>query len=201
MTGLFIAIYGINNIGKSTQIRSLLQRLHQHGISAVSIKYPVYDLEPTGPQLNAVLRSQNSQQISEEELQTLFMQNRKDFEPKLEELLKEYQVILAEDYTGTGIAWGMAKGLTQEYLEDLNKNLRKEDYAFLLKGKRTIAAKESQHIHESDDLLVLKVGSIFEQLALQKNWHVIDVQPKPSQTTDLLWQELQPLLRNYAQLQ
>lgn len=187
MKGVFITIYGVNNIGKSTHCKRLTEKLIQQGYDAVFLKYPIYDCPPTGPEINKILRSHEPQKISEESLQTLFMQNRKDFEPTLKEMLEDGKIIIAEDYTGTGIAWGTAKGLSQEWVKDLNSGLIKEDLAILIAGKRTIRAKEEKHIHESDDVLVARVGRILYNLAIENDWKIVPLQDQKDDTAALIW--------------
>jgi len=86
--GLFITIYGINNIGKSTHAKRLVERLKKLGKKAVYIKYPIYDLAPTGPFLDKVLRHSKKQKMPEEELQLWFVLNRYQFQPKLKKSCK-----------------------------------------------------------------------------------------------------------------
>ena len=56
--GKFIVIYGSNNLGKSTQTGLLEARLIKEFSNRriLRIKFARYDLEPTGPLLNAILR-------------------------------------------------------------------------------------------------------------------------------------------------
>jgi dTMP kinase len=192
--GLFIAIYGVNNIGKSTHAKLLTKRLQKEGFKPFYLKYPVYDLEPTGPAINAILRGEKKQRVSETELQTLFMQNRRDYEPTLKKLIEEGHIIVAEDYTGTGIAWGTAKGLDLEYMERLNEGLLKEDLAILISGKRDIRAKEKNHIHESDDALVTKVGAILAELGDRYGWKTVMLQSRIEDTAKLVWEAVRPEL-------
>ncbi len=186
--GSFITLYGINNIGKTTQARLLVERLRREGYDAVSLKYPVYDLAPTGPFLDQVLRSgEASQKISEEQLQMWFTLNRYQFQPTLEKWLSEGKIVIAEDYVGTGIAWGTAKGASMEWLQNLNHGLRKEDLSILLTGKRFIKAREDGHLHESDDELVMKTGEVFLQLAREYQWQVLEVAPKREVTSEMIY--------------
>jgi len=196
MQGAFITIYGVNNIGKSTQARLLMKKLLEEGYDAHYLKYPVYELKPTGEKINSILRSGGAQQISEEELQTLFMQNRRDYEPTLRKLLEEGRIVIAEDYTGTGIAWGQAKGLTLEFMEELNQGLLREDFAILLSGQRDTRARESKHIHESDDLLISKVSDILHTLAGRYSWHTVELKPAIPDTAAAIWREVQNFLKN-----
>jgi len=184
--GFFIAIYGVNNIGKSTHAKRLVDWLKTGGRKAYYLKYPVYDLEPTGPAINAILRSDNKQTLSEEELQRLFMKNRKDFEPKLQELIDDGFVVVAEDYTGTGIAWGTAKGLDLPFMEKLNEGLIKEDLAILITGTRDIRAIEKHHIHERNNRLVEIVAKTLSELGEKYGWKKVVLQDKIDDTAKLI---------------
>lgn len=186
MKGKFITIYGINNIGKSTQAELLVKRLNEAGMKAIHIKYPIYDLEPTGPRLNEILRS-DEQTMSEEELQTLFVQNRIDFEPQLIKHLEEGTHIVAEDYIGTGIAWGTAKGAELEWLQAINAPLLHEDLAVYLSGARFLEAQEDTHIHESNDNLMKRCQEVFEELAKKYEWQRVEVVDGIDIVADRLW--------------
>lgn len=194
MEGAFITIYGINNIGKSTHAKKLVERLCGEGFDAVYLKYPIYDCEPTGSRINSVLRGGVKQSISEEELQTLFTQNRKDFEPTLKKYLSEGKIVVAEDYAGTGIAWGTAKGLDLEWIEKLNADCLKEDFTILMEGKRDFSAKEKTHIHESDDALVNKVDEILHMLGEKYGWKKVMVQERIEDTANHIWEEVKTFL-------
>lgn len=187
MRGKFITLYGINNIGKSTQAKLLLRALKKNDYKAVYVKYPVYDIKPSGPFINNILRGRGKQEISEEELQLWFVINRYQFQPKLKKLLEDGYIVIAEDYTGTGIAWGTAKGLNQEWLEEANKFLLKEDFAILLEGKRDLRAKEKNHVHEQNDRLITRCIEMHGQLAKKHGWKKVQIQPAIKKTADILW--------------
>lgn len=151
MTGKLIVLYGANNLGKSTQVTLLEQFLKNKKISVTRIKYPIYDLEPTGPLINAVLRQ--GRQMPEEELQRTYVQNRRDYEPTLKKTLQDGTWVIAEDYVGTGIAWGMVRGVDLETLEKMNEGLYPADVAIMLYGKRFDTGKETNHRNETDDTI------------------------------------------------
>ena len=122
--GKFIVLYGTNNLGKTTQAKLLVEKLNQNGFPAEYLKYPIYDLAPTGRKINQILRGGADQKISELELQELYAQNRRDFEPTLKEKLEGGINIVTEDYIGTGLAWGVTKGAPLTQLEKQNQNLQ-----------------------------------------------------------------------------
>ena len=102
---MFVTIYGINNIGKTTQVELLKENLEKKGLKVFNLKFPIYDIDPSGSFLHSVLRSRQ-QTISEAELQMWFALNRYQFQDKLQHLLATYDIVLAEDYTYTAVAWG-----------------------------------------------------------------------------------------------
>ncbi|MFA7277467.1 MAG: hypothetical protein WC101_00570 [Candidatus Gracilibacteria bacterium] len=196
MQGALITFYGINNIGKTTQSQLLVKRLQAEGIDAVYVKYPIYDTEPTGGFLNRVLRQSEAgvQRISEHELQMWFTLNRHQFEPTLKKWLEEGKIVIAEDYTGTGIGWGTTKGADQDWLEDLNRYLLKEDFAVLLEGVRTMKAKEEGHIHESDDALVERAREVFSRLGDECGWARVQMEPVKEASAEKIYKVVKNFL-------
>jgi len=172
--GIFIVIYGINNIGKSTQVDMLVSALKGLDLPVERIKYPIYELEPTGPKINEILRSGKKQEMSEEELQKLYTDNRRDYQFKLCEMLASGINVVAEDYTGTGLSWGWTKGADIEMLIEMNKGLLKPDVEILLDGERFIEGKETGHLHESNDDLVTRCRANHLQLAARFGWQVVN---------------------------
>lgn len=183
---MFIAIYGINNIGKTTHAKRLVRRLQKLGKKAVYIKYPIYSLPPSGPFLNKTLRSR-AQRISEEELQLWFVLNRYQFEPKLKKLLASGQIVIAEDYVGTGIAWGTAKGVSRNVLERMNTFLVQPAVSILLEGERKKEAIEKKHIHEQRNDLIKKCAQVFVRLAQKNRWHRVRVAHDADITAARIW--------------
>lgn len=187
--GKFITLYGINNIGKSTQAKLLVERLESEGYKAKYVKYPVYDLAPSGPFLDKILRG-GEQKISERELQMWFILNRYQFEPQLRAWLDDGYIVVAEDYIGTGIAWGSAKGLDRKWLSQANDELLGEDLAILMEGKRYNQAFEEGHVHEQNEELIEKCRLQFRELADANGWRRFEVFEGIQETAEALWTEV-----------
>ena len=184
--GLFIVIYGINNIGKSTQAAMLADALTASGLKAEYLKYPIYDLSPTGPQINEILRSGKQQEISEEKFQALYAKTRHDYQPRLCLKINDGVNIVAEDYTGTGLAWGWSKGADLEKLIVLNKGLLEPDVAILMDGERLLAGQETVHQHETNDELMDECRKKHLELAARLNWLVVNA----NQTAEEVHQDI-----------
>lgn len=235
MRGKFIAIYGINNIGKSTQTSLLVQRLISRNQRVEFVKYPVYDLDPTGKMLNEILRgkrqktniqatinffpgtkvrrpgirrSKNSifrthpisrtevkQLVTEEELQMWYSLNRYQFDPLIRKKLESGISIVAEDYTGTGLAWGTAKGADHEWLVNVNKFLQKPDLEILMDGERFLDGKEKNHLHESSNRLIKKARVAFQSIAGKYSWKIVNANRPIKKVSTDIWQLTCPLFR------
>lgn len=186
MRGKFIIIYGINNIGKTTQAKTLVQHFLSRGLKADYVKYPIYDIKPSGPFIDGVLRSVK-QDISEEELQMWFTVNRYQFQPLLKTKLSHEINIIAEDYVGTGLAWGSSKGTDYNWLKTINSHLLKEDIGILLDGDRFVFSKENRHIHETNEKLMEKVRKKLVEIGREFNWNIINAnQGKEKVFSDIL---------------
>ena len=169
--GKFIVIYGANNLGKTEQANRLSARLNQEGIYTSYLKYPIYDLDPTGSAINKLLRGGESN-VDFYNLQKLFARNRRDYEPQLTERL-ENEWIVAEDYKGTGIIWGRSHGLSLMNLEILNSGMKEEDLAIVLDGERFTIGIESVHLHERGDRWG-RARRAFRELAPRYGWEIVN---------------------------
>lgn len=162
--GKFIAIYGINGIGKTTQVELLVEYLKKQGKNASRLKYPVYDLAPEGPFIYKYLRNphfRKKNELSTHELQKKYADNRKRYEKELKKRLNNGEWIVAEDYIGTGISWGLTWGGDLEYLEKINEKLFQADFSILMHGDRFTTAIEKDHRNEMEA----------ERLIICKNFH------------------------------
>ncbi len=196
--GRFLVIYGPNNIGKSTQIGNIARLLigdsHYRG-QLLKVKYPIYGLRPTGPEINRILRQETGMAIPEVKLQTLFAQNRRDFQELLITLLNTGITVLAEDYTGTGLAWGLTRGVPLKILLELNADLIDPDIAILLDGNRFLDACEPTHRNEgAGDEIWSKNRVAHLHLADMFGWQVIDASQEKEAVTMAIWEILQPIL-------
>lgn len=175
--GKFIVIYGANNLGKSLQVKLLYESLVAKNLTVKCLKYPIYDMEPTGPIINAVLRQGGK--MSEKKLQEVYAKNRADYEPQLKQLLNEGQWVIAEDYVGTGIAWGLVSGVDLAFLENINKKLYPADISILVYGKRFLSGKETNHRNESSDVKWRIAQDKHMFLADKYKWYKVYANQKP----------------------
>ena len=171
--GKFITLYGINNIGKSTQAKRLVARLEAAGHSTLYLKYPIYDLEPSGPMINEYLRGGNPHNLSPLEIQLLYTLNRTQYESIIDEKLTSGVWVVAEDYKGTGWAWGIGTGIPKDIILRINNHLRNPDVEILLDGDPFGTNRETNHKYESNDDLLSRVRQIHRELGLEFGWKLV----------------------------
>jgi len=174
MEGKLIVIYGINNIGKSTQAKKLYQSLLDKGYPAEFIKYPVYHLKPFGPMINDYLRNNNPHNLSPRAFQLIHLLNKFHYQEELKKKLASGAIIIAEDYRATSISWGVGAGVNEEFLTSTNTVLLDEDIVFLLDGERFLDGIEKGHTHEENHALFSGVRSTLLKLASEKNWIMVN---------------------------
>ena len=192
--GKFIVFYGINNLGKTTQARKIVERLNQEGLKTEYLKYPIYDLKPSGEILNNYLREGNTYNLNSREAQLIYTLNRAQYEENLLRLLEQNRNVVAEDYTGTGIAWGIGRDIHSEFLEKLNSSLFKEDMAILLDGERFESAIEKNHRNETNEALTNKVRNIHLDLAKKYNWKIINANKTIDEVHENIYKEIKKIL-------
>lgn len=185
---MLIVFYGINNLGKSTQAKRLVERLISEGFESEYIKYPHYNIKPFGDMINDYLRNGNPENLSAREAQKIYTLDRFNYQPTLRQKLDSGVHIIAEDYTGTGLAWGAGTGVDLEYLKKINSPLIKEDIAFYFYGERFLEAKEKGHKHEENDSLMTEVHKIHDKLADTHGWIPVHANREMDEIHDEIWE-------------
>lgn len=192
--GKFIVLYGINNLGKTTQAKLLVERLQRTGRKAEYWKYPINMIAPTGELLNRFLREGNPHHFTVREFQFLHVINRLQAQATLTELLNDGACVVAEDYRGTGMAWGIGAGVDRNLMKELNQFLFKEDIAFLFRGKRFLESRERNHQFENNDELIERVAKIHDELGQEFGWLPIDANESIEAIHAKIWTEVEKIL-------
>lgn len=194
--GKLIVLYGINNLGKSTQAKLLVERLIKEGFAAEYLKYPIYDLNPSGEILNGYLRKGNFYNLDAKEAQIIYALNRTQYQEELINKLKAGTIVIAEDYKGTGIAWGIGAGVSEIFLKTINSHLIEEDLVFLFDGERFLQAVEKSHKHETNDDLTTKVRWAHLKLKEEYGWIKINANLKIEEIQEIIWEKTYNFLKN-----
>lgn len=192
--GKFIVLYGINNLGKTTQAKLLVEKLYSFGRRAEYLKYPVYSLDPSGSMLAEYLRQGNPYRLSAREAQIIYALNRSQYEPELLKWLEKGVDVVAEDYWGTGVAWGIGAGVDKNFLLRLNSRFCKENLALLFEGQRFASGIEGNHRHEQDADLTAKVAEAHRELGREFNWQTINANEDIEKVAAGVWSKVKEII-------
>ncbi|MBN1325833.1 hypothetical protein JW977_02530 [Candidatus Falkowbacteria bacterium] len=191
--GQFIVFYGVNALGKTTQAKMLVENLIvKFGKNAEYLKYAVYNIEPSGLLISNYLKEGNTYNFTPREFQLLQVLNRTQYETKLKEKFDKGTWVVAEDYIGTGIAWGMATGIDKELLYKLNSHLLSENLGILFEGEPFLESLEKNNVHETDLTTLKKVADNFKLLADEFGWHKINA----NQPIETVQEEILAIVRS-----
>jgi len=193
--GKFIVLYGINNLGKTTQAKLLVKNLKKNGHKVEYIKYPVYELEPAGSLINGYLRKGNPYKFSPREVQLLHFIDRVKFENILKGKLEKGINIVAEDYFGTAVAWGTGAGVDRKLLEYFYSFVLKEDLVILFDGKRFINSIEKGHKHENDNALIEKVRKTHLALGKKYGWEKVNANLSIEELQKIIFEKVKKVVR------
>lgn len=167
-----IVLYGINNLGKSTQLPLLEQALAEAGEQVKSLKYPNYT-NRTGDLLNTVIRAKE-QTISPTELQLWQTVNKYEDLTEQQELRRSGTTLLLENYWGTTLAVGLTQGVPRSVLNSMIAGLPDPDLSILLHGKRFLEGREETHVFEQDHQALEVMQRHFLKLADEFGWHKVN---------------------------
>lgn len=184
-------MYGTTNMGKTTQMDLLKFRCERKKMTLHTQKYPIYDLEPTGPLIFEAIKKGNPKKISAAEIQALMAKNRFDFQQRLIQLCKENDLVAAEMYTGTGIAYGVGDGVNMDVLLAINDGLVHPGVNILFEGERFMESVEKGHRFEEDEEKTSLIRGIHYKLALTHGWSGINANQSPEKVHEAIWEIIQ----------
>jgi dTMP kinase len=128
-TGIFIAIEGIDAVGKRTQTSVLNSWLAARGLSTRTLSFPDYGTT-IGREIRRFLVGTKS--YPPEVRALLYAANRWEKKLELERTIASVQATIVNRYTGSNLAYGVSNGLSLEWLVGLEAGLPKPDLVFVL---------------------------------------------------------------------
>lgn len=192
--GLFIVLYGPSGVGKTKQLDLLEEKLRRMGIPCKRIEYPVYTLGEAGPKLQKIIWHK-SPRLPEEEMQELFAQNRRDFEQTLNNWIESGVTVIAEDYKGTGIVWGVTRGIPLEKSEKINAEFRDPDISIFIDGPRRVDPVEGEgQIYNQDEEEWYRARKNYMLMADKYGWVRVGGDAPILTVAGRIWAVIRPVL-------
>jgi dTMP kinase len=171
---MIIVIEGGDQAGKKTQTELLFLALKKRKIKTATFSFPDYTT-PVGKEIAKYLGGKRK--FPPQTIHCLLAANRWE---KLNEITKaqsKNSVLIMNRYYQSNLVYGLANGMKQKWLENLDAGLPKADLVILL----DVSQKESFHrkktnrdkFEKNKDFLK-KISKIYRTMAKKKRWNIVD---------------------------
>jgi thymidylate kinase len=192
--GLFIVIYGPSGVGKTKQLDLLEEKLKGVGVPCKRVEYPLYKLGEAGPKLEKIVW-RKLPQPPEKEMQELFAENRRDFEETLKSWLQAGVTVIAEDYKGTGMVWGLTRGMPEEEVKKINEGFLDPDLNIFIDGpRRTDLHGDPSHVYNASEEEWYRARDNYLFMADRNGWVKVDADAPMVTVAARIWAVVRPVL-------
>lgn len=194
-SGKLIAIDGIDQSGKRTQTRLLAEKIRAFGYQVLVWNFPDYKTA-LGRQLRRYLAGR--ERFDFHAIHLLYAANKWERASTIARDINLGRVVIVNRYTPSNLAYGMAHGLSRDWLESLEKALPRPDLVLLLDVSPKASFKRKtvlRDLHEENISYLRKVRGIYLQLAKRYRWKVVDGERDPRAVSLELWSYVLPILR------
>ncbi|MFB5606500.1 MAG: dTMP kinase [Candidatus Nitrosomaritimum yanchengensis] len=171
---MIIVIEGGDQAGKKTQTELLFRALKKRKIKTTTFSFPDYTT-PIGKEIAKYLGGKR--RFPPQTIHCLLAANRWE---KLNEITKaqsKNSVLIMNRYYQSNLVYGLANGMKQKWLENLDAGLPKADLVILL----DVSQKESFHRKktnrdkfEKNKEFLKKISKIYRTMAKKKRWKIVD---------------------------
>ena len=178
---MIIVIEGGDQAGKLTQSILLEKSLKKRKIKTKLFHFPDYDT-PIGKEIRKFL--DGTQKFSPQVIHCLLAANRWEKLDKILAAEEKNSILIMNRYYHSNLVYGLANGLKQKWLENLDDGLPKADLVILL----DVTQKESflrsprnekgkimkRDKFEKNENFSRKISKLYRTTAKKKHWKIID---------------------------
>ncbi len=171
---MIIVIEGGDQAGKLTQSTLLAKALKKQKIKTKLFHFPDYKT-PIGMEIRKYLDGKRI--FPSQAIHCLLAANRWE---KLDEILaaeEKNSVLIMNRYYHSNLVYGLANGLKQKWLENLDDGLPKADLVILLdvtQKESFSRQKTNRDKFEKNEEFLRKISKIYRITAKKKHWKIID---------------------------
>lgn len=181
--GIFIAIEGIDAVGKRTQTSILNSWLRSRGLSTRALSFPVYETT-IGKEIKKFLAG--TVNYPPEVRAMLYAANRWEMKTELDSTLAGTDATLVNRYTGSNLAYGVSSGLALDWLLNLEAGLPEPDVVLVLDAPPMNLAprRGGKDSYERNASLQTKARGAYLELAARFGWTVVDADRGIDETSE-----------------
>ncbi|MDX1441888.1 MAG: dTMP kinase [Nitrosopumilaceae archaeon] len=183
---MIIVIEGGDQAGKKTQTELLFKALKKRKIKTVTFAFPDYST-PIGREIAKYL--EGKRKFPPQTIHCLLSANRWENLEKIKQAQKKNSVLIMNRYYHSNLVYGIANGMKQSWLKNLDDGLPKADLVILLdvSQKESFSRKKSNRDKfEKNKAFLQKISKIYKNVAKKQKWKIIDA----SKSKDDVHQEI-----------
>ena len=175
---LIIAIEGLDQAGKKTQTDMLVKALRRIKIKTATFSFPDYSTV-IGKEIKSYLYGKRK--FTPEIIHFLYAANRQE---KLDEIKKsssKNSVLIMNRYYHSNLVYGIANGLKEKWLQELEDGLPKADLVIVLDTSQSDSfsrKKSKRDKFEKDKKFSKKISQIYRRLAKKHRWKIVSSDTK-----------------------
>ena len=184
---MIVVIEGGDQAGKLTQSTLLEKALKKRKIKTKLFHFPDYTT-PIGKEIRKYL--DGKRKFPPQVIHCLLAANRWE---KLNQILvaeEKNSVLIMNRYYHSNLIYGLANGLKEKWLENLDKGLPKADLVILLDVSQKESfrrQKTNRDKFEKNEEFLRKISKIYRTTAKKKHWKIIDAsKPKDQVHEEIL---------------
>lgn len=170
---MIVAIEGPDNAGKTIQTNMLEQLLNKKQIKTRTFSFPDYST-PLGQEIRKYLEGKRD--FTPQAFHALLSANRWEKLHEIQHAAEENMVLIMNRYYPSNIIYGMARGLSKNWLAALDRGLPQADIIILLDVpvEISLSRRTGTDKFEGDTELMAKASGIYKQIAQDRHWRIID---------------------------
>jgi dTMP kinase len=171
---VLIAFEGLDQSGKETQAKRLAAHLVEAGRRVTVVSFPDYTT-PIGAELYRALHGERD--YGPDVIQMLMIANRYEWKPAILRAQAEGQVVVADRYLASSVAYGEAQGLDPDWLFEAQRYLPPPALTVMIDiaPATAVARKRSNRDRFEQDLAMLeRVRVSYRRQAAAPGWVSID---------------------------
>ncbi|MDG6990240.1 MAG: dTMP kinase [Nitrososphaerota archaeon] len=171
--GTFVAIEGVDAVGKRTQTSRLKSSLQERGLSTRTLSFPAYETA-IGKEIKRFLSGKLSYPPQVRAM--LYAANRWEKKAELEDMLSTTDVVIVDRYLGSNYAYGISGGLELDWLMALESGLPTPDLTLVLDASPVELAprRETKDAYERNLHFQAEARRAYIDLARKFGWTIVD---------------------------
>jgi len=161
--------------------------LRQANYSVEVISFPDYTT-PIGREIQEYLRG--VRRFNPRVRQMLYVANRLERQEDITYWLKMGKIVIADRYTPSGLAYGLANGLNLKWMTSLEQGLPPTDLVMVLDIAPEIAFQRRElkgDVYERNEVFLKKVRAAYLQLAKKFSWVIINGEKPVEIIAEQVW--------------